>query len=289
LTEPTTTDGAAGEQASADSSTEPSRVAESDFKARAQTDPDFAWNQVQQFQSRADKLQGAEEKYNKLVEQMGPAKDLIEKYGGKTVADATNLYGTWRSQEVSDVVQAFEQTGQLPARKGSASNDDDDGDEYMTDEEKEIASLRGELAQIKQRQSEQSLTTGQAAIRRHIEKVAHDYDFDDGDFDKMKKAVVTQIEAWSKAGDVGERALDALAREDGFAQVQGLMLQQVTPEVLQKAANRAALRKQGKLTSIATDSPGRIASDGKEPPPKFASYAEAALWAENNPDAHDAY
>ncbi len=239
-------------------------------------------------QSRADKSQGAEEKHSKLVEKMGGAKEYIEQYGGDTVAAATKNYATLRnSTEFGEIIQAFERTGQLPERNGSAPKVEEE-DEYKTPEQIEINALKTEMNQLRTRQGAQTLTSGRETLQRHIEDVFVEYGITGTDADTARQAMTAQFESWGAMGSVGESALDSIMAPNGKKTVQGIMLASISPEALLKAAQNVDLRKKQGLSNLTTDGPSGDASAGKEPPPKFQSAIEAANYAREG-GAHDSY
>jgi hypothetical protein len=73
----------------------------------------------------------------------------------------------------------------------------------------------------------------------------------------------------------------------GYKTVKGIMLSELSPEILHAAATNAALRKQKGLSGLATDSPSGSPGTGTEPPPDFDTYIQAAQWARENPEGHD--
>jgi hypothetical protein len=250
-------------------------------------DPEWAWEQMRSFQSRADKAAAAEEKHNNLVGQLGEAKDIIEQYGGQVVANAVQNYAQLRSSEqYGKDIEAFEQTGQLPTRTGSASPETEN-EEYLTDEEKEIRALKETVADLSNRVGAQTRTSGREVLKGHIEKVFSEYDFDPEVKERMRGAVISQFETWSRAGKAGEAAVQAVMQPTGEMTVRGLMLGGANPDDIFQASQRTALRKKTGLSSLATDVPGAAGSKGTEPPPQFATAIEAAQYAAANPDAHD--
>jgi hypothetical protein len=82
---PTDTDGVVGAPASAAATATPSAPPEADFLQRAKDNPQWASEQVQAFQSRAD---SAEATNKKLVDQIGPAMHHIETVDGRTIKAA---------------------------------------------------------------------------------------------------------------------------------------------------------------------------------------------------------
>jgi hypothetical protein len=83
-------------------------------------------------------------------------------------------------------------------------------------------------------------------------------------------------------------ALQTLMSPNGYKTVQGIMLSELTPEVLHAAATNAALRKQKGLSGLATDSPSGSAGTGMEEP-DFDNMVDAAKWARANPEGHDSH
>jgi len=282
-TAPTDPEGAAGAPASAEPTTTPSAPPEADFLQRARENPQWAEEQIKQFQSRADR---AEAENKKLVEQIGPVKDIIDQYQAPTVKAVVDNYIALRNNpEVGEMIQEFERTGQLPARKGSDPNADDD--EYKTPEEREFEALRAEIAALKQDTNANTLASGQEMLTKHMESVFREYNFAPEDVEQMRKTMITQIETWQSQGDAGINALKSLGSRNGYKTVKGIMLADVPPEAFQRAVANSALRKQQELSGLATDGPSGNLSTGREPPPEFASALEAARWARANPEGHD--
>ena len=282
------TEGAQGAAASEGSGAGASPSAESDFKRRAMADPEWAWEQVRGFQSAADKAKAAEEKHNDLVGQLGEAREIIDQYGGQVVANAVKNYAQLRmSDEYGKDIQSFEQTGQLPTRAGSDQSTTD-SEEYLTDEEREIRTLKATVQDLSNRVGENTRTSGREVLKGHIEKVFSEFDFEPEVKERMRSAVVNQFETWSRAGSAGEAAVQAVMQPTGEKTVRGLMLSGVTPDDLMNASGRTALRKKNGLSTLATDVPGATGSKGTEPPPQFATAIEAAKYAAANPDAIDA-
>ncbi len=170
--DPTQTAGAGGDPASTEvtpASSAPPEAA--DFVRRAQADPQWASDQVRQFQSAADSAEAAR---SKLAEQYEPVKALIDQFGGTTVAAAVENYRAVRnSAEIGEVIQEFERTGQLPVRKGSEPKVDND--EYKTPEEQKIEALEVRLDRAEANTSANTLASGKTVLQGHMEKVSWGY------------------------------------------------------------------------------------------------------------------
>lgn len=283
--DPTQTVGAGGDPASAAATPIPSAPPEADFLRRARENPQWAEDQVRQFQSAADSAEAARQK---LVEQYEPVKALIDQYGGTTVASAVENYRAIRnSAEIGEVIQEFERTGQLSARKESEPKSDDD--EYKTPEELEIKGLKAELAKVAADTNANTLASGRQVLEGHMEKVFTEYGFASEDVVKMRTGMKAQFETWSKLGSAGENALKSLMSVGGEATVRGIMLSTISPDALRAAASNTDLRKQQGLSRLATDGPSGIGSAGKEAPTEFSSAFEAAEFARANPEGHDSF
>ena len=278
------TEGASGAAASAETGDK------SDYRARIEAGGSFAWEQNQLHQSRADKSQGAEEKHKELESQVGTVKALIDEFGSGVVATVFDNYRTIRnSQELGEVIQSFETTGQLSARKGSGDNGPTD-DEYLTEEEKTVRALQAELQDVKQRVSNQTHAAAQGVLKQHMEKVVGDFAIPPESAEKMREAVISQVNQWRRLGDVGEKAIAAMMTEGGYGTIKGIMLGVVDPKDLLAAAQNQDLRKREGLDELTTESPGGSTSTGREPPPTFGSGADGAIkaaqWANMHPNEH---
>ena len=294
--EPTQTAGAGSAPASPEAAPEPSAApSESDFKARAQHDPNFAWEQVRNFQSRADSAASAEEKARAQIEKVGAdVMRFIDAAGGESVAAALKNYVALRSNpEFQPLLAALEATGQVPSLQGKKApgqgmNNDDLGDDgYQTPEEIAIAELRQQVADLKSKVGATSMASGRQVLQQHIEGVFQDYGFGSDVNEKMKAKVVETFESWRNIGPDGERAIANVQMPTGKAQVQAIMLSALSPKDLREAAANAALREKDGLSSLSTGGPPQgSASIGLEAPDNFASAAEAANYARTNPRGH---
>ena len=283
--DPTQTEGAGGDPASAAATTTAQAPPEADFLRRARENPQWAEDQVRQSQSTKDRAEAATAK---LVEQYEPVRVLVDQYGGTTIASAVENYRAIRnSPEIGEMIQEFERTGQLPARKGSESNNDDG--EYKTPEELEIVELKAQLSKVAADTKVNTLASGRQVLEGHMEKVFSEYGFSPEDIQQMRTGMKAQFETWKNLGSAGENALKSLMSVGGEATVRGIMLSTITPESLRAAAINTDLRKRQGLSRLATDGPSGIGSAGKEAPTEFSSAFEAAEFARANPEGHDSY
>ena len=283
-TAPTKVDGAEGAQASATAAAEPSGAApKADFLQRARENPEWAAEQVTQFQSTADRAEAATKK---LVDKIGSMDALLEEFGADTVKAAVENYRNVRNHpDFAEWVPEFEQTGQLPTRTGSEPKVDDG--EYKTPEEQELISLRAEVAGLRQDTNANTMASGEQVLTKHMEKVFGEYGLAPEDAEKMRATMVSQMKSWATSGEPGKAALKTLMSPNGYKTVQGIMLSELSPEILHKAATNAALRKHKGLSGLATDGPSGSPGTGTEPPPEFDSIIDAAKWARANPEGHD--
>jgi len=280
--------GAGGDPASAAAAATPSAVPEADFLQRAQQNPQWASEQVRQFQSAADRAEAAR---TALVEQYEPVRALIDQYDAKTVAAAVENYRAVRSSEAfGEAIQEFERTGQLPTRKGSEPTVDND-DEYKTPEEQRMDALEARLNAAESNTSANTLASGRTVLQGHIETVLSEYGFTPEDSQKMQTTMTQQFDAWQNSGPAGLAAMKSIMNASGLATVKGIMLSAVSADALRAAAVNATSAKRKGLERLATDGPSGIPSSGREPPPEFAeaSSAVAGAWARENPDLHDSY
>jgi len=215
-----------------------------------------------------------------------PIREAIDRFGAPTLKAAFDNYVAIRnSQEIGDMIQEFERTGQLAAQRSASESNNDD--EYKTPEEREIEALRGELMKLKNETSQNTMASGRRTLQDHMEKVFGEYGFTKEDTEKMRAGMISQFESWQRMGEAGSTAMKALMSPNGEATVRGIMLSSISPEALRAAAANADLRKRQGLEGLATDGPSSTSSTGKEPPPDFKTAIEAAQWARNNPNAHD--
>jgi hypothetical protein len=182
---------------------------------------------------------------------------------------------------------AFEQTGTLPTKTAGNNSNADDDEEYKTPEEKRMDALELELKTLRTGQTAQMSASGRQQMQNHMVTIFGEYQFPPEIEEKFRERVVKQIDDWSIQPG-GEAALKALGGQNGLKTVKSIMFQDATPEDFRAANDNADLRKQQGLGPLATDGLPRAASTGKEPPPVFKDWREAARWAKANPNAHDA-
>lgn len=211
--------------------------------------------------------------------------EFIERVDGKTIKDALDNYSALRnSQQFGETILEYERTRQLPARKGSEPKDDDVDEEYKTPEEREMQSLRQEVAVLRQDTSANTLASGKEMMTKHMARVFEEHGFVPEDVEKLSATMTTQIDSWALQGDKGLSALKSLWGPGGYSTVKGILLGGAPPEAFQRAAENLTLRKQKGLSALGTDGPSGALTTGQEAPSEFASAREAAKYFAAHPD-----
>ena len=285
----TTTDGAPSAAASAASTTEPSPAVESDYLARARANPAWGAEQMRASQSRADTAESGEAKANKALEAVGArTREYVEQVGGDRVGDVLNNYAALLTAPgIGDAIREYERTGQFPKSTGSESNADDD--EYLTPEDEKISALTTEVASLRQSVGEQTRTSAKETLGRHMQKVVSDWGLVGDDREVALKSANDQFATWERMPNGGGLpGMKAVMSPTGYNAVKSMMLANIEPEALQRAAANADLRKKQGLSRLDSGGPSEVASTGREMEPVHETPQDAYDWAVQNPDLNTA-
>jgi len=210
---------------------------------------------------------------------------LVDEFDAKTIKAVFENYRSLRNSEgLGEMIVAYENTGQLPARKGSAPAGNDDEDEYQTPEERTIAELTARLSQVESSTNANTLASGKETMVKHMDRVLLEHGFVPEDVEQLRATITTQIDSWALQGDKGLTALKSLGGPNGYSTVKGILLSGASPEAFQRAAENLALRRQKGLSNLATDDPSRVLSTGQEAPKEFADYKAAAKYFAAHPE-----
>ena len=250
-----------------------------DFEAKVRANPDFAVNQVKEWQRRADQ---AAQQGKTLTEWLGPLRQYMDagNVSGSDIASHLDQY----LRVVSDPSkkQAFDRLlNGGPVQTDSNTTDDE---LYLTDEEKEIRSLKQELAALKGQVTQQSSSQGQQALIGHLGSVSAEMGLNDEQKQTALKAIQQQVQSWAAQGDMGQRAIASLSTPDGKRQVQTLVIQTLGWDAAMANAKAQLLQNKDVRQALGTDSPSGNLPSTAEPIPEIKSTLDALKFAEANPD-----
>lgn len=268
------------------------KFSESDFRARAQRDPAFAWSQVQTHQSRADRADAARKQAEERLSQYQALQPLESRgVDPAVIAGAYSLVEKLNSDpRFRPVIEHYIQHGgELPPGKGndSVSDSDDDDAEYLSPEERQ---MRDRLEGLEGRYRDTTVNMARQALTGHLDRFFDRYDFDPDERAQLQKKLDGQIVQWSRMGDSGIKAVERLTTPDGYSAVRAALLGFVDDDSkIGKALERARSRQREPVRRRATDQPSSVSTSGREIPSDLHSRlkgARAALkYAEENPDA----
>ena len=251
-----------------------------DYLTRIQTDAGFATQEVTKHQSRADR---AEQEQKNLGDWIGGLSAYREK--GLSGADLAGHLDTYSrvigNPEMAKMIEQYIQTNEVP---GVA---DPEADVYLTDEQKEIRELRGELQSIRSNQSEHTSAQGRSALIGHLDKLQLKWGLKDEDFDTVRNGLLDQANDWRNQGLDGEKAMKTLMSPSGFETVELMMAKKLGHDGLIRIAKAQLLRDEGVRAELTTDGPSGAPTRGGEPPPVFNTGIEALRAIRANPDLAD--
>ena len=266
-----------------------------DYESRLRNEHDFAVKMAKQHQARADQAESENKPYRSFRQKVGDKlAGIVEHFGDgeKAVTFLEEYNAMLANPAFQQAVNTYRTTGKVEmptggqAANGAGNGAADAGDEYLTTEEKEIRGLKAELNEMKNLVGSMNLNSGRSSLQSQVDKLLENYLFEPAEVEKVKGHVSRAIEQFHHAGNT--KALQDLQGPNSYMMVRSLALASLEDSSIQKAAERARLRKSGQLGRLATDGP--LANSGRgEPPPKFKSGKEALQWAKENPDAHDSY
>lgn len=266
-----------------------------DFLDRARREPDWAAEQIRQFQSDRDRAlaaqQAAEAKAKELTEWVGD--DLPKLRGQNITGDQIARYMAYLDRAVTtnprekEALVRFLQTGEYQPTMPKSDEGDDDDDAYLTEEQREIRELRQQLQEMRGQIGSVTSSNAQTALKNHLEKVAGELGLSGERFEKVRTGIGNVIESWGRDPQHGRAALQRLMTPQGEKTVRGLVLEQLGTEDLDALFAERLRRKGQGLASLATDGPSEIASQGDEPMPEHKSALEALKMARAKPEVLD--
>jgi hypothetical protein len=218
---------------------------------------------------------------------MGPLQQIKENFSGADIhKHLTDLDRMMRDPKMAEVIADFQANGtvtSLPAASNGASTEDD---EYLTDEQRKINELEAQLAQLNGRLASQETGQGAQALQSRLEEFFANWPSPPDVQERVRKSLIGTGEGWSRNGEVGRKALEALSSPEGINTVEVLALRELSQAERKAAIQAAALRTEHGLASLGTESLSEGASTGGEAPPAFKSSLEALRWARANPTKH---
>ena len=215
------------------------------------------------FQSRADSAEAGREKVLKLIggEDSALAR-MLGQYGADTVATVVNNYTTIRGDErLGKVIQKFEQTGEIPR---SSADSWEDEDEFKSDEQKEIDTLKSEVAGL-------TRSNGLKALNDHLETAREKFFLTEEEFKSVSEGIASQMPGWMST-DHGKKFIRDIQAPDQYPMVETLVyriLNDKHPDVIFQLGDRKNRRDSNRRETFRTDGPSRIPTKGDEPPPEF--------------------
>jgi hypothetical protein len=259
----------------------------SDYLAKIASDAAFAQQEVTKHQSRADQ---AEAKARAHDQWLAGLEEFRERgfSGADIAAHLKNYSRALGNPQMAQAINEFLQTGEMPRganrNPGQGSDNVDDDDAYLTDEQKEIRSLRAELQSLRGEVTRNVASTGQQALKTHFENVASELGLQGERFERVRKTLIDQVEQWKGAGDSGRAAIAQLQTPDGERTVRALVHNALPTSELLEVAGEQYLRQKQKRGELATDSPSPFSTTGKEAPPEIDDPVKALEYARANPE-----
>lgn len=253
-----------------------------DYLSRITQGGDFAVNEVRSHQSRADKVQAA---YDKLVSSIGGEDHALvqaaQNYGADTLYQAVTGYVQMKNHPTgAQLAREFETTGTISAAAASASastTDPGNDDEWLSEEQKEIRSLREELTEIKSATNGLTLSAGTTALKGHLERLKGELYLTDQEFGQVAEKVESQLRDWS-GSDAGRNALRNLQQPGSYTSVKSLVMPLLPEDTLFQLGERKRQHDRNRVSGFETDGPSGAQTTGMEEPPEFKSALEAMKW-----------
>lgn len=258
------------------------KISEGDFRERAMQDPDFAWKQVQTHQSRADTLQAESQKATKELQTF---KEGLGNYANDDPANiALHLDQIVMPVKNNPAVQKAFQDAVAGKETPSGGNEVDD-EEYLSDEQKELREVKAQLTAVNSRLGQQESSAGAQALGEHLKSVLTNWDAGPEASKRVTEGLRNYVHGLAAQGEVGIKALHNLQDpKHGPSTVKALVLGMMTDEEHVQAVHNRDLRRQGKLSGMATDGQSSGASSGDEMPPEFESSLDTLNYAMEHPE-----
>jgi hypothetical protein len=274
-----------GGQGAADSSRGPT-----DYIQQVRTNPDFAEREVRNLKSRHDTL---EAEFKKQGERLGSLSSYLDQgVTGDQLANYVQDYAAiYQDPELAKMIQEHKERKANGSSTKTSSDDD-----YLTPEEEKIGALETQLADLRTRLTRTESSFGVNHLRANLTGVADEI----GLSPELHKRVMGEIEAdirvWGQNHAKGDAAaMNALTQLQGEKSqdfIRTMIMNKLKPDDLDEVARHRALRKDQNARRFETDGPPEVVTTGQEPPPdfsKFATAADAARWARENPGRHSSY
>lgn len=244
---------------------------------------DWAVEYTKKLESRADK---AEREAREAAGKTG----ALDRYfrAGLSDKDIAGHLGTLQKAltdpKFGPVLQSYIATGKLEVPKGSSVRQDDD-DEYLSDELREIRALKAEIAEVRGLARESHLGLGTQAVTTNLERVARDLGLDAETLSSVKASAVEIVRGWQSQGESGERALRSLQHpEHGLKTARTLVLEALGDEGLEKVYRNKFLRESSTRRGMATDSPSPHRAGTSKAMPQFDSMLDAIQAVDARPE-----
>ena len=269
--------GGVGSGANGDAGASPSGA---DYEGRVRAGGDWSVAEVKNQQRRADQA----------TEELRQLKSWV---GTLSVYQQQGLTGDVLAQHLDGYLDILAKPqGQQMIRKlqsGQVDSQPAPDDTYLTDEEKEIRSLKENVSRLEGRLAGQDASIGQQALLRHVGKVASEWNLSDTDRGAVADYLTQQVQTWSRQGETGLTAIRNLSSPEGWKTVEMLAIQKLGRERLSENLKAQLLRDQKTRSGLSTDSPSGIVPQSAAPPPVIQSTLEALRYAREHPEALESY
>jgi len=220
---------------------------------RFKEDPEWAWDQFKAMESKFGRANTERDQLKPL----GELQSFVDTYGGiDTLRQNLDFYtGLMRDPNAVAALRAYQQTGQLNASPAA------DETEYLDDEQKELRSLKAELAKLRSSVTDVGAHQTRAKFKEMFANVFKD-------FPGMTEAHRAKVMAHSMETinrnaltQEGLQALDNLTHENARA----LMMVALSPQELKEAIDNESKNRSEANQSRATQATGvTTAGEGRQ-------------------------
>jgi len=213
------------------------------FKERFSSDPDWAWEEFR-------KTQGSFHREQQKAKKLSALEPYVDAVGGPDgILSLLNRYSQLTANpRMSQVVDRFLATGDVTVQNADPYAPQMPEDDPLT---AEVRQLRGEVQRI---HSEQG--TGRA--RAFVDRLFSEYPLNDEQKVRIAGAIDSTVRQWSTRADGVE-----VLRNLNYDTFKSLALKEMTPDDLADIGERLHLARQQTKNKAATDSPSRVATNGR--------------------------
>jgi hypothetical protein len=194
------------------------------------------------------------ESYRKKVGSLEP---WIDQIGAQPIVDHLTRYAALRDHPAfKTAILEFERTGMLPASLNAASADE----EYLSPEQKEIRELRNEIASLRGQQAQVTQQTAKQTMKDHLGRFFSEWsDLEEGDRQQISDGLTRAFEDFAKTPN-GQQILTSPRYET----IRTIALQQLSDAQIVEAGKRRHLRELRLQKGAATDEPSSVRTTGRE-------------------------